>query len=87
MELANHEHTTNTTLEEKIRGLVEQLDAYITHYHGGHVEFCKLEKDIIHVRMSGACQQCPLKESTLHGWVEGTIRQFFPEIKGVEDCE
>ena len=87
MELENHEHVKNTTLEDKIRGLVDQLDAYIAHYHGGHVEFCKLENNMVHVRMGGACQECPLKQSTLHGWVAGTIRQFFPDISGVIDCE
>ena len=31
-----------------------------------------------------ACLGCPLLPSTLHGWVEGTVRQFFPEIENVE---
>jgi Fe-S cluster biogenesis protein NfuA len=87
MQMKDHEHVTETTLEEKLRGLVDQLDAYIAHYHGGNVEFCRLEDDVVHIRMGGACEQCPLKQSTLHGWVEGTIRQFFPEIRSVEDCE
>jgi Fe-S cluster biogenesis protein NfuA len=36
------------------------------------------------VRLGGACLGCPLSPSTLHGWVEGTVRQFFPDIKSVE---
>jgi Fe-S cluster biogenesis protein NfuA len=87
MNMQDHEHITETSLEEKLRGLVEQLDAYIAHYHGGSVEFCELDGDVVRVRMGGACEECPLKESTIQGWVEGTIQQFFPEIKRVEDCE
>ena len=87
MALEKHEHVTDTTREEKIRGLVEQLDAYIYYYHGGHVEFCGVEDDVVRVRMSGACSECSLQQSTLRGWVEGTVRQFFPEIRGVENCE
>ena len=87
MALEHHEHVTETTREEKIRGLVEQLDAYISYYHGGHVEFCGMEDDVVRVRMGGACSECPLQQSTLRGWVEGTVKQFFPEIRGVANCE
>ena len=36
--------------------------------------------------LGGACVGCPLSMQTLRGWVEGTIHQFFPDIKvtGVE---
>lgn len=87
MKLEEHEHTKDTTREEKIRGLIEQLDAYIAHYHGGRVEFCDIENNIVRVRMGGACAECPLQPATLRGWVEGAIRQFFPEIEGVENCD
>jgi Fe-S cluster biogenesis protein NfuA len=33
--------------------------------------------------MSGACDGCNLAPVTLHGWVEGTAKQFFPDIKEV----
>ncbi|MBM3136871.1 MAG: NifU family protein, partial [Chloroflexi bacterium] len=35
----------------------------------------------------GACEKCPLQPATLKGWVEGTLRQFFPDIEKVENCE
>jgi len=75
------------TREEKIRGLIEQLDAYIAQFHGGRVEFCSLEGNVVFVRMGGACVDCPLQPATVKGWVEGTLRQFFPEIEKVESCE
>lgn len=70
--------------EEQMKGLLEQLDAYISHYHGGSVEFVSYENGIVRIKLGGACEECPLSPTTVHGWVEGTIRQFFPEIKGVE---
>lgn len=84
--LENHKHTHDHSREERVRGLIEQLDAYIAQYHGGRVEFCSLEGNIVRVRMGGACAECPLQPATLRGWVEGTLRQFFPEIEKVENC-
>lgn len=69
-----------------MQGLIDQLDAYINHYHGGSVELVSFDGEVLKVRLGGACLGCPLSPSTLHGWVEGTIRQFFPEIKRVEEA-
>jgi Fe-S cluster biogenesis protein NfuA len=72
------------TYEEKLQALIEQISAYIEHYHGGSVEMESFEDGVLRVRLGGACSGCPLLPSTLHGWVEGTVRQFFPDIKQVE---
>ncbi len=86
MDLGNFKHTHGHTSEESMRGLIEQLDAYIAQYHGGRVEFCSFDGKVVRVRMGGACEECPLQPATLKGWVEGTIRQFFPDIERVENC-
>lgn len=70
--------------EEQIRHLLENLSAYIEQFHGGTVEFISLKGDELKVRLGGACLNCPLLPSTLHGWVAGTVHQFFPEIHVVE---
>lgn len=67
------------SLEEQMRGLVEQLDAYIETYHGGSVEFVSYEGQQVKIRLGKACSDCPLKNSTVKGWIEGTFKQFFPE--------
>lgn len=69
---------------EQLRGLIEQLNAYITTYHGGEVELVSFDGKVVKVRLGGACIGCPLSPVTLKGWVEGTLRQFFPEIERVE---
>jgi Fe-S cluster biogenesis protein NfuA len=74
----------NYSREEQIRGLVEQLDAYISTYHGGSVQLVSFDGKVIKVKLGGSCLGCPLSPLTLKGWVEGTVRQFFPEIDHVE---
>lgn len=76
--------TNGFSKEEQMKGLIEQLDAYINHYHGGSVELVSYENELVKIKLGGACEDCPLSPSTVHGWVEGTVRQFFPEIVGVE---
>ncbi len=72
------------TQQEQIRGLIDQLSAYIEHYHGGSVELVSFDGRVLKVKLGGACLGCPLSVNTLHGWVEGTVRQFFPHIERVE---
>lgn len=71
----------DATVEEKIRTLIEQLNAYIEQYHGGSVELDCIEGNIVFVRLGGACEGCPLSAATLQGWVAGTLRQFFPDLQ------
>lgn len=70
--------------EMQIRHLLENLSAYIEQFHGGTVEFVSLDGNSLQVRLGGACLNCPLLPSTLHGWVEGTVQQFFPDVKVIE---
>ncbi len=74
------------TREEKIQTLIEKLNAYIEQYHNGTVELVRINGNKVFVRLGGACEDCPLSEDTLQGWVAGTLRQFFPDVKvvGVE---
>lgn len=75
---------TNVAMEVRLKVLLEQLSAYIETFHGGSVEYVSFDGKTLRVRLGGACQGCPLSPATLHGWVAGTVRQFFPEIESVE---
>jgi len=72
-----------TTTEQQLRALIEKISAYIEHFHGGSVEMLSFDGKQVRVRLGGACLGCPLLPSTLHGWVEGTIHQFFPDVEVV----
>lgn len=80
------DYGTSYSKNEMMKGLVAQISAYIEQYHGGSVEMIAFEDDEVKVRLGGACVGCPLSMQTLRGWVEGTIHQFFPDVKvtGVE---
>jgi len=68
---------------ERMKALIEVLSSYIEYYHGGAVEMVSYEDDRLTVRMTGACEGCNLAPVTLHGWVEGTVKQFFPDLQEV----
>ena len=69
---------------ERMQALLDKISAYIEHFHGGSVEMVSYDGRVLKVRLGGACLGCPLSPNTLHGWVEGTVRQFFPNIERVE---
>lgn len=73
------DHTT----EDQVRNLVEKISAYVEQFHGGAVEFVSFDGNRLKVRLGGACLGCPLSPSTLHGWVAGTVHQFFPDVQVV----
>jgi len=80
----SEEKKIDLRVEIQMKALVEQLSAYIETYHGGSAEYVSFDGKTLKVHLGGACLGCPLSPATLHGWVEGTVRQFFPDIEHVE---
>lgn len=80
----SHNHLVDVPPLERMRSLVEVLSAYIEQYHGGWVRLVDFDGKVLKVTMGGACQGCPLSYTTLHGWLAGTVRQFFPDIESIE---
>ncbi len=72
---------------ERMQALINILSDYIEHYHGGSVELVSFDGERLVVRMGGACENCDWSQQTLNGWIAGTIRPFFPNIKTVEAVE
>jgi Fe-S cluster biogenesis protein NfuA len=80
----SHNHETEASPEDRMRSLIDVISAYIEQYHGGHVEMVSYDGQVLKVRMGGACEGCHLSEGTLRGWVEGSVRQFFPDLQRIE---
>jgi Fe-S cluster biogenesis protein NfuA len=85
--LPQYEPVENHDDEQRMEGLIEFLSAYIEQYHGGSVQLLNFDGKTVTVRLGGACIGCPLSLNTLHGWIEGTVRQFFPDVERVVDVE
>ena len=67
--------------QESMRALIENISAYIEQYHGGWVKMISFSDNVVKVQLGGACEGCRMTETTLQGWVAGTVRQFFPDVK------
>ena len=85
--MTENDETLDFSPQERLKALIDTLDAYISQYHGGSVEMVDFDGKCLKVRLGGACETCPLSMTTLNGWVAGTVRQFFPEVEKIEPVE
>jgi Fe-S cluster biogenesis protein NfuA len=83
-EEAIHNHPTDVSPQERMEALIEVVSSYIEQYHGGWVRMVDFDGKVLRVEMGGACKGCQRSDATLRGWVEGTVRQFFPDLERVE---
>ena len=71
-------------MEEKIKEALGQIRPFLQR-DGGDIEFVELTEDnIVKVKLQGHCAGCPGAQMTLRSVVERTLKQSYPEIKGVE---
>jgi Fe-S cluster biogenesis protein NfuA len=55
---------------------------------GGDVELVEVTKDhLVKVRLTGSCRDCSMKQSTLKGGIEETIKKAVPQITAVVAIE
>ena len=52
---------------------------------GGDISLISVEKDIVTVKLLGACNVCTVNQMTLKNGVEATIKKYAPQIKEVVD--
>lgn len=69
---------------EKIREIIEQKVRPVLNAHNGDIELIEVTDDgFAKVRLIGACATCHGAQETMTEVVEATIREVYPEIKGV----
>jgi Fe-S cluster biogenesis protein NfuA len=44
------------------------------------------EDKVLKVKMGGAFSECNMTETTLQGWIAGTVRQFFPDVQEIVEA-
>ena len=65
--------------EKKIMEVIERLRPYLQN-DGGDVIFKRYENGVVYVKLIGACQDCPLIDSTLEDGLEDAIINEVPEV-------
>jgi Fe-S cluster biogenesis protein NfuA len=82
--LPNYANNVGSDPKTRMHNLIVFLSSYIEQHHGGWVRMLDFDGETLDVEMGGACVGCPLSQTTLHGWVEGNVRQFFPDLKRIK---
>ncbi len=68
--------------------ITEILDTYIrpsVAADGGDIIFIAFENGIVKLKLQGACSGCPSSTITLKNGIEGMLKQYIPEVLGVEE--
>jgi Fe-S cluster biogenesis protein NfuA len=82
MDSAGNEAATGT-LEERIQLVLNEYRPNL-YIDGGDVEVIKVdEKGIAHVKMLGACIDCPISILTMKLGIQRLLKEQFSEISGV----
>jgi len=73
----------NKEMLEKINKIIDQLRPFLQS-DGGDMEVVDITDDyVVHVKLIGACEDCPFSAQTLKAGVEQALRKEIPEIKQV----
>lgn len=70
-------------MEEKVRQAIEKIRPLLQ-ADGGDIELVKIENNVVHVRLKGACAGCPGAQMTLRMGVERKLKESVPEVERVE---
>lgn len=71
-------------IETRINQLIDKIRPYLIN-DGGDIEFIKYEDNIVYVKLTGACEGCPMMDITLKDGIEQLITNEIPEIKEVRN--
>lgn len=65
--------------EKRIKEVLNKLRPYLQN-DGGDVIFQRYENGVVYVKLTGACSNCPLIDSTLEDGIEEAIINEVPEV-------
>jgi Fe-S cluster biogenesis protein NfuA len=71
------------TVINKVEKVLEEIRPNLQ-ADGGDIELVGVEKDVVKVRLKGACAGCPMSTMTLQWGVEQVLKKKIPEIARVE---
>lgn len=71
-------------IELKIKTIIDKIRPFLIN-DGGNLEFIKYEKNVVYVRLMGACAECSMMDITLKDGIEEIIINEIPEVKEVRN--
>ena len=75
------------SIEQRVSSAISLIRPFLN-YDGGDVELVEVTLDhIVKVRLTGSCKDCSMKQSTLRGGIEETIKKAVPEVTSVISVE
>nr|WP_309411041.1 NifU family protein [Desulfobulbus sp.] len=74
-------------MQETVKKILDQIRPTLQR-DGGDVEFVGIDADLVlKVRLTGACQGCPMSRITLKEGIEKFVKSELPTIRAVEAVE
>ncbi len=75
------------SIEQRVSSAISLIRPFLND-DGGDVELVEVTSDhIVMVRLTGSCKDCSMKQSTLRGGIEETIKKAVPEVTSVISVE
>ena len=72
-------------MREKVEEVLQQIRPHLQ-ADGGDVELVDVEDGVVTVRLTGACNGCPMSQMTLKNGIERVLKENVPEVKTVESA-
>jgi len=76
----------NNGIELRIKAIIDKVRPFLIS-DGGNLEFVKYEDNIVYVKLTGTCQDCPMLDVTLKDGIEELIINEIPEVKEVKNID
>lgn len=76
----------NNDIELRIKAIIDKVRPFLIS-DGGNLEFIKYEDNIVYVKLTGACQDCPMLDVTLKDGIEELIINEIPEVRKVKNID
>ena len=69
-------------MREKVEEILDQIRPNLR-ADGGDIELLDVEEGVVRVRLTGACEGCPMRNMTLTGGIERILKEQLPEVREV----
>jgi len=71
------------TIEDRVQKALEELRPNLQ-ADGGDVQLVAVEKNVVKIKLKGACAGCPMSSMTVQWGIENYLKKKVPEILKVE---